>query len=159
MKKVILPAIAILFFATACEKKEITQPTLPGNTISNNHTSQRKFVDFNYTIHRDATTGEYSCPTPKSDCSKISPDPSRSFGTINTAIANHTVTAFFNSTGWEESFPYLDGQASVVAGLKSGEYNMVCRTNSAGEILYIVIPSTDNTDSFTTAVYTTLVTK
>lgn len=155
MKKVIMPAIAILFFATACEKSVMTLPGSPATETNNINSSSRKWVDFNYTIHKDPTSGEYSCPTPKSDCSKISPDPTGLIA-IDEAIENENVQAFFNADSWADNFPYLNDQPTIVEGLQNGNYTMVRKTNSSGEILYIVISPSDNPEAFN-AIYATLV--
>ncbi len=156
MKKVIIPAIAIMLFATACEKNVLDHPGTPVTGSNAGYSSNREFVDYNYTIYKDPTTGEYSCPTPKVDCSKISPNPTK-LSAIDEAITKGRVKTFFNAENAEENFPYLYEQPDVLAGLKSGEYTMVRRSNSAGEILYIVISSTENPDAFNTGIYTTLV--
>ncbi|HET6992530.1 MAG TPA: hypothetical protein VFJ43_14450 [Bacteroidia bacterium] len=159
MKRLFIPVIASMLFATACEKNELPSPA-PLKTTSNNttHSGSRQFVDFNYTLYKNPTTGDYSCPTPKTDCSKITPDPLLSLTPIDDAISTGKVQDFFNQSNWADKFPYLDDQTSVVSGLQNGDYTMIRKTNSAGEILYIVIPSTDDPGSFDTAIYTTLVT-
>jgi len=160
MKKLMLPVIFSMLFATACEKNVIPTPASPkGKTGTTIHSSSRQIVDFNYVLYRDPTTGDYSCPTPKNDCSKIEPDPSLSLSAIDDAIKNGTVEEFFNQDSWADNFPFLDDQPSVVAGLQNGDYNMTRRTNAAGEILYIVIPGTDDPNSFDSAIYTTLIKK
>jgi hypothetical protein len=156
MKKLLIPAIACMLFAAACEKSKLPAPAPAKNSTT--HSGSRKFVDFNYTLYKNPITSEYSCPTPKSDCSKITPDPLLSFDPIDNAISNGKVQEFFNQSNWADEFPYLDDQPSVVSGLRNGDYTMTRKTNSAGEILYIVILSTDDPDSFDAAVYTTLVT-
>ncbi len=156
MKKVIIPAIAILLLAVACKKTVLPNPVASLTESNAGHSSNREYVDFSYTIYKDPTSGEYSCPTPKVDCSKISPNPT-GLSAIDEAITKGRVKQFFNAAGSAESFPYLYDQPNVVEGLKTGDYTMVRRTNSAGEILYIVISSAENPDAFNTAIYTTLV--
>jgi hypothetical protein len=157
MKKMLMPVIAVLFLAS-CEKNVAVPGTANAPKFAD-HSNQRKWVDWNYTLRQDPTSGEYSCPTPKSDCAKIQPDPTSSLSTLDHAISTNAVSAFFNSDSWSSDFPYLGNQADVVSGLQNGNYTMVRRTNSAGEILYIVISSDENPDAFTSAIYTTLVTK
>jgi hypothetical protein len=159
MKKLLLPFVAVFLFATACEKSKLPSPAPVKSTSGSTHSASRKLVDFNYSLVKNPLTGEYSCPTPKSDCAKIVPDPLIALNTIDNAIANGSVQEFFNQDNWADLFPYLDDQPGVVAGLQNGDYTMVRKENSSKETLYIVISSDENPDSFNSAIYTTLVTK
>ncbi|MDQ3108875.1 MAG: hypothetical protein M3R17_03180 [Bacteroidota bacterium] len=156
MKKMILPVMTFALFAISCKKTDLPSTPVTSDAPAINSATNRKFVDFNYFIARDAETGEYSCPTPKVDCSKIGPNPT-GLAAIDEAISNNAVTAFFNTQGWEEAFPYLADQQQAVSGLKNGNYTMVRKTNTAGDIFYIIIGADEDRGNFTSTIYTTMV--
>ena len=138
----ILSTIALL---ASCGKETIN-PGKPAPS-SDSYSSARKYADFSYTLVKDPISGDYSCPTPKVDCSKVSPPPTGTCDPLDEAIATNSVQEFFNSSGWEEVFPYLDGVPAVVAGLKNGTYTMVKRENN-GNTFYIVVNNIDLPESF-----------
>jgi len=157
MKRTVFPLALLLLTAQACQKTNLpAAPSAPGKQTT--HVSARETVDFNYMLVKDAN-GNYSCPTPKNDCAKVEPNPTGILQYIDAAIANGTVQDFFNSDDWQDEFPYLDDQSTVVLKLQSGDYTMIRKTNPAGDIFYIVVSSSVDPDKFNVSdgVYTTMV--
>src|SRR6266852_3536248 len=109
MKKLIAPSLALVFFAVSCEKNPPPQVSFPANNQLN-HSAARELPVFNYHLYQDPTSGDYSCPTPKDDCSKIEPNPGLSLHPIDNAIRQGKVQHFFNSPNWTDKFPFLDDQ-------------------------------------------------
>lgn len=141
MKKLFIIPLSLAFFMSSCDKETIAvQPQSGATAIT--HSAARKLVDFNYYLYKDPTTGDYSCPTPKVDCSKISPDPTFSFSAIDGAIASgpSAVLSFFNTTGWENNFPFLSGNTQLVTDLQDGNTTVVRETNSNGDVFYFIVP-------------------
>jgi hypothetical protein len=150
MKNLLLIPISVLFF-TACTKEQPVAKNARGCNQAEN-TNARKFQDFNYVLTKDSD-GNYSCPTPKVDCTKISPDPTLVFS-IDIAIANGSVQDFFNQDDWAARFPYLNNQETVVVGLQNGSYTMIRETNSNdNNIFYIVVSASDQAET----IYTTMI--
>ncbi|MCU0432325.1 MAG: hypothetical protein MUC87_02590 [Bacteroidia bacterium] len=140
--------IFIAAILAGCAKTET--PVSETNAVRQSNSNARLTVDFNYTLTKDAN-GEYSCPTPKTDCSKIRPENGIA-ATVDAAIAGRRVQQFFNTPGWETDFPYLAGQPQLISHLQDGTYTMLRETNSNGDLFYIVARASDGV-----AIYTTMV--
>jgi hypothetical protein len=156
MKKLLFPAIASVLVLAACSKEELPTQVAANTPPVVTGPSRGPVVDFNYVLTKDEN-GDYACPTPKVDCSKISPPPTGVLDPIDDAIANADVLDFFNTPGWEEDFPYLEDEAAVVDGLRQGTYTMVRRTN--GENIFYIVVDAAAGESFemNDVVYTTMV--
>ncbi|MGL4596018.1 MAG: hypothetical protein ACRCYO_00730 [Bacteroidia bacterium] len=140
MKNLLFLPLAVCLLASC--SKEQTKPEKSSCTQDPN-ANARLFQDFNYVLSVDAE-GNYSCPTPKVDCTKISPNPTLALS-IDAAIANGTVQNFFNQDDWAVKFPYLKDLPAVVAGLQNGDYTMLRKTNTDdNNIFYIVVSTADN---------------
>lgn len=154
---------AILF--VSCDKSDLPSVNQPASTSETDHphngSPRSTFVDFNYTLTKD-DNGNYSCPSPKVDCTKISPDPLFSFSAINTAIESgaSAVESLFNSADWEEKFPIPEELTGVISGLQHGTYTIVRTVNSNGDVFYFVIPTTKiSSYTKTDIIYTTMLPK
>ncbi len=149
MKNLFFLPLAVCLVASCSKEQALPEKTscTPDATAH-----ARLFQDFNYVLSVDAE-GNYSCPTPKVDCTKISPNPTLVFS-IDVAIANGTVQNFFNQDDWAVNFPYLKEMPTVVAGLQNGNYTMLRKTNTDdNNIFYIVVAAADNAQTiFTTMV-------
>jgi hypothetical protein len=153
MKNLLFIPFVITVILSACTKNDLA---VDGPAASPGALVARKHVDFNYHLTKDEH-GEWYCPQPKVDCSKVSPNPTLS---IDEAIDNNKVTAFFNSPDWNSEFPYLAGQDAVIAGLQDGLYSMVRQQNSSGDKFYLVVPFTTDAANFQpdAVVYATMMT-
>jgi hypothetical protein len=134
---------------TSCAKTEtaVSETVLSTSSTSN----ARLTVDFNYSLVKNEQTGEYSCPTPKTDCSKIRPENGIA-ASVDHAISTGTVAAFFNSTDWQTDFPYLAAQPQLISHLQDGSYTLLRETNTNGDLFYIVARASDGL-----AIYTSMI--
>lgn len=137
----------IVVFSGCAKTETAVSETLDGTQSTSN---ARLTVDFNYELRKDAN-GDYSCPSPKVDCSKIRPENGIA-ASVDNAISTGTVQAFFNSTGWENDFPYLAAQPQLISYLQDGSYTLLRETNSKGDLFYIVTRASDGL-----AIYTSMV--
>jgi hypothetical protein len=145
--KHLFPIVIAAMFA-GCAKTET--PVSKISAVKQSNSNARLTVDFNYELKKDAN-GEYSCPTPKVDCSKIRPENGIA-ASVDEAINLGTVQAFFNTPDWETDFPYLAGQPQLISHLQDGSYTLLRETNSNGDLFYIVTRTSDGL-----AIYTTMV--
>lgn len=152
MKKIVLIPLALVVGLASCSKqKEELSVLAPTKASTVNHSSAKLKVDFNYTLYKDPTSGDYSCPTPKVDCSKITPDASFSFSAIDAAIASgpSAVLTFFNTSGWQNDYPFLEGETAIIDDLQDGVTTLVRTTDSHDNVFYFVVPYA-NADDYDT---------
>ncbi|MGL5888281.1 MAG: hypothetical protein ACRC3B_00260 [Bacteroidia bacterium] len=141
----IILSVAVL---SSCAKTEaeVSETCIGTHSTAN----ARLTVDFNYELRKDEQ-GEYSCPIPKVNCSKIRPENGIAVS-VDHAISTGTVAAFFNSVNWQTDFPYLAAQPQLISHLQDGSYTLLRETNSNGDLFYIVARASDGV-----AIYTSMV--
>ncbi len=125
-----------------------TETAVSETCIETNPTDNARLtVDFNYELRKDAN-GEYSCPSPKVDCSKIRPENGIA-ASVDNAISTGSVQDFFNSPDWQTDFPYLAAQPQLISHLQDGSYTLLRETNSNGDLFYIVARASDGVAIYT----------
>jgi len=170
MKKVKL--LGVLFISglviSSCEKNELVsvkgldknEPAV--NEVSSDGVSRSGggtviFREATKTLSQ--TNGEYSCPSPASDCTVIKPKPVDAWASpvhsnyqeFLNAVANHTVAEFFKTKKWESIFPHLNSNKQIIRKLQNEEIVFLRKSNSTtpGNAIYIAVPSNITDANFT----------
>lgn len=128
MKIKILSSIAFVALAiiAGCSKDEKIMTGGGTNDHLDNDHSRKQLPDFNYVLTK-SPEGEYSCPEPKEDCTKIKPNPAG----ITPVSAPDLIDEAIAVLSPEFRQQYMQGAMRLVLD-----------TNSLGDIFVIGVPGT-----------------
>ncbi|GIK69696.1 MAG: hypothetical protein BroJett020_09910 [Bacteroidota bacterium] len=119
--------------------------------IASTNKNQQKdlCVDFNYNL--DVFEGEWSCNTPKDNCSKVKPCNTSILYNLDLAILSDTVSLFFsNEENWSAQFPNFYKQEEELLLLQLGRVHLVKETSAMSpDIFYIAIDSSASPTNYT----------
>ncbi len=149
------PSLLVMaLFATilfSCQKSVPLTPTEDEPSYISNHNAQepkKGCWDLNYTLVNKG--GEWSCPSPKSNCSKIIECPNakgignsaiQDFEEFSIAVENKKVKEYFSTEKWRNVILDLNTRPLDLQKLRDGHLTVVKSENSLGNSYYFIIPT------------------